>query len=165
MRTSRRLLLVAVLAALVGMLAASTAIGADQVIDSPDSPRFFFFGGVPEEYPAGAAFHVWHGWAIEPGKFGVPPSDYDFHLFVDGYQQVPEIGCIDGEAADSPCRAFLYDFPDGLPPGTHELVGVWIAPCGAFVGSFNPWNSCVDQAEPMAHPNLIKTFEVTFTAP
>lgn len=163
MRRSARLFLIAAVVGLSGLLAGSVASGSQATIDRPDSERFSFFGGAPEQFQAGEPFHISHGWAVNK-ELGVPKNEYSFHLFVDGHQEPPDfIGCIDepAPAGSTECRAFLYDFPDGLSEGTHEFVGVWIAPCGAFLP---PWQSCVDPKAPMAHPDLVRSFTVEFVA-
>ena len=168
MRRTKTMILIGVIAAF-GLTFGPAALGSNHVIAEPDSERLNFFPELPSEYPADTAFHIRHGWGVVPGELGVALKDYNFHLFVDGYQETPDfVGCIDATQGESPpsppCRSFLYDFPEGLSEGTYEFTGVWIAPCGAFLDAqFNTWNSCVDPTEPMTHPNLVRSFHVTFT--
>ncbi len=153
---------------LSGYLLHQLRAGPKKVIDRPDSERFNFFRSIPEEFLANEPFHISHGFLVDQRAIaGVSHKDYSFHLFVNGFQEAPDfIGCLD-EPAPEPsqkCRGFLYDFADGLPVGTYEFVGVWIAPCGEFLTSrFSRWESCVDPTEPMTHPNNWRSFEVTFT--
>ena len=87
-----------------------------------------FFGPQDPDVPAaGEPFHVKHGWLLDLGGSSRSLGWSDFRLLVDGVEQPSLLIVTMDESEDSlrVSRAFLTNFPDGLPSGTYEFTGVW----------------------------------------
>ncbi len=149
----RRATLTLAIALIGGLLMASPASSAPSG-DPPDTPRINFFTGAPDQFAAGEPFHVQHGWFPQKGQ---SPGDMHFYLFVDGEQVEPDtIGCFGG--ATPPCRGHLFDFSEGLAPGEHEFIAMWVAPCEVW----NEYSNCVKDDAQMTHPDLVKRETIEF---
>ncbi|MGD8814498.1 MAG: hypothetical protein PVI78_08480 [Anaerolineales bacterium] len=90
--------------------------------------RLSILGGGSMDFPAGEAFHIFHGWA------GVPVGMAGFSLYLDGAPISPEFRRIDPAAGGIPAVRWGYNFPDGLT-GEHEFIGIWELRCTYAVRS------------------------------
>lgn len=151
MKRATTLLAAALLFGLVGVAPATSAPSNDL----PDSPRINFVSGSPDRFAAWQPFHVRHGWAPEKGD---SPGDLHFFLFVDGEQVAPDlIGCLDGQTP--PCRTHVFEFPEGLEPGDHEFIAMWMAPCEVW----SQYTSCVKDGAQMTHPDFVINQTIEFS--
>jgi hypothetical protein len=85
--------------------------------------------GTPSEFPAGAPFHISHGWLLDPGEG--PPGRFDFDLEVDGVLRDEDFvsRTVDRSGvSESLLWIWVHNFPDGMT-GTHTFTGRWLAPC------------------------------------
>lgn len=152
-------LMVAAVMALV--LAAPAA--ATSPHNQPVGERINVLAGTPTQYPAGAPFHIGHGWPIggtnaDPGEPLQPKQAgiYDFWLEVDGVRHqedyVIRVAYFD-EPAGLPeadfrlFRIWTHNFPDGMT-GTHTFTGHWISPCWQAVVRFGYPGPCRNPNEP-----------------
>jgi hypothetical protein len=109
------------------VVAAPAAAGPQERVGSRINVLF----GNPTTYPAGQPFHVAHGWSIDPqqGLLG----KWNFALEVDGVPMrsdfVERNWFEDPEFGRLTTRFWVYNFPSGLPGGTHTLTGRWQGPC------------------------------------
>ena len=81
------------------------------------------------EFQAGAAFHILHGW-IQPSTddaIGI----FSFTLDMDGNPLNPDTKWFYSESGDPDLltRLWVFNFPQGMPAGTHTFTGHWFAPC------------------------------------
>ncbi len=108
-----------VLAVLLFVALAVPAVAGHSVGD-----RLSLFGGtVP---PAGAAFHVAHGFEFTPGGDD-DPGRWDFVLLVDGVPVADTGKEVIREGSMIDARR-LYNFPDGLT-GVRHFEGFWYQSC------------------------------------
>ena len=73
-------------------------------------------------------FHVFHGsYTLLPNELPAFGKT-DFTLEIDGVEQNGRFVnyVVDGALI----HGHLYNFPDGLPAGTYNFKGTWVAPCG-----------------------------------
>lgn len=97
----------------------------------PVGERFHVWFGTPTTFPAGAPFYIEHGWVDD---VGIPQKgNFGFTVTVDGVLY---------DKADYKVRInnggiityeWGYNFPAGLPAGTHVFVGHWWVPCKYYV--------------------------------
>jgi hypothetical protein len=87
-----------------------------------------FYG--PDEFPAGAPFHIQHGWfGMRPWDDPTPVGIYGFELEIDGIYRKPDYIWTGYNAEyDLIPRVSVYNFPDGMN-GIHTFTGYWIATC------------------------------------
>lgn len=126
----RRVGLIAVLAACVALLAppasaAPQAAAGDQLwlLDS-------CFTGVIDPQPADTAFHVLHGWSVNPADSD-DIGQFRFDLSIDGEEYKGKLiveTTKDPDALGMMSRRYLYNFPDGLSAGTYTFHAVWSVP-------------------------------------
>ncbi|MGI9584975.1 MAG: hypothetical protein ACR2N7_05235 [Acidimicrobiia bacterium] len=167
MRRLSRVLLLSVFVIVIGLVVIPTALST-QVAEIPEyDDQVSGWPAAPEAQwvPVDTPFYLLHGWANVDGTY--PRGSYSVHMFLDGVELEPTfVGCVGLEPEPGThCRNFLWDFPDGIETeGTYELVGVWMAPCGAMsVDGQYPTSplsdfeieSCVDDSKSMAHPDLV----------
>jgi hypothetical protein len=88
------------------------------------------------EFPAGAPFHIHHGWSgMRPWDNPTPVGIWGFELEIDGIYQRPDYIWTGYNAEyDIIPRVSVYNFPDGMT-GTHTFTGHWIMPCKEAVES------------------------------
>lgn len=145
------------------ILAAALAIVAALVFALPTAagsrdrigPRINVLRGTPTTYPAGAPFRIEHGWSsclaasdlLANGRLG-------FDLDVDGVEREPSFVDVSrlrkedtGLACDVLNRSTVYNFPNGLPAGSHTFRGHWIGPCKPLVGDDQYDAICANPAE------------------
>jgi len=118
-------LILPVLVCLVALLAATTAAAAERPQPIGDRIRI---RDAAIEFPAGAPFHIMHGWvqSSEDGAIGV----FDFALEVDGALRRVDhrlFSAVSGDP-DTLSRLWLYNSPAGMT-GMHTFTGHWYAPC------------------------------------
>lgn len=85
--------------------------------------------GTPSEFPAGAPFHISHGWWLDPGEG--PQGRFDFELEVDGVLRDEDFVSWTVDHSRDPQFlgvGWVHNFPDGMT-GTHTFIGHWFAPC------------------------------------
>jgi hypothetical protein len=90
----------------------------------------------PNEFPAGAPFHMHHGWyGARPWDDPTPVGIWGFELEIDGIYQKPDYiwTGYNAEYEYIP-RVSVYNFPDGMN-GIHTFTGYWIMPCQDAVES------------------------------
>lgn len=136
MRAHALRILPIVLAALLGALVAATAgTAADSKQRVGD--RVSLLGGRHQTFPAGAPFHVAHGWGLVPDRTDADAlGKAGFSLELDGSQRRADF--VDKHHETSPAlglllwRAWVHNFPDGLT-GTHTFTGRWFGACERLV--------------------------------
>ena len=79
----------------------------------------------PDTYPAGAPFHIQHGWLTAPKD--APPGNFDFQLEMDGVYQSHDFYSVVG-GQDALSITWLFNYPDGMS-GVRTFTGHWFAPC------------------------------------
>ncbi len=93
------------------------------------------------EFPAGAPFHIRHGWIqySTDDAIGV----FDFALDVDGVPQPETFKWFYAESGNPDIlnRIWVYNFPDGMT-GTHTFTGHWFAPCQYAVNELGYAGPC-----------------------
>jgi hypothetical protein len=111
--------------------------------------------GSPTSVPAGAPFHIRHGWGLgateHPEQIGI----FSFQLDVDGVPRDADYVVRETEPApvtayDYPLltRAWVHNFPEGMT-GTHTFTGHWITPCGVAVEELGYPGPCRTANEPV----------------
>jgi hypothetical protein len=144
------------------------ALPAPAAADSPNKredvgERINVLAGTPTEYPAGAPFHIGHGWPIggteaDPGEPLQPKQAgiYDFRLEIDGVlhqaDYVIRVAFFDDpaplkDAAFRLFRIWVHEFPDGMT-GTHTFTGHWYSPCWQAVERFGYPGPCPNPNAP-----------------
>ncbi|MGI9585184.1 MAG: hypothetical protein ACR2N7_06290, partial [Acidimicrobiia bacterium] len=114
---------------------------AKQSVELPDyEDRLSMWPDAPEvQYmEIDTPFYAIHSWGDVTDKY--PRNRYTIRLFMDGAELAPTfVGCVEGIGEPAPrthCRDHLWDFSDGIAePGEHELVAMWMAPCGAMAAN------------------------------
>jgi hypothetical protein len=131
----------------------------------PVGARISVILGTPTVFPAGAPFHIQHGW----GQGAIaPPSQtglWRFALDVDGVPRAPDYFFETTTAPPDTSFAYpvlgrfwVFNFPDGMT-GTHTVTGFWIGPCAQAV-QYNGYPG------PCSTPNaevIVETHAVTVT--
>lgn len=83
--------------------------------------------GAEIEFPAGAPFHIAHGWAQLPNE--EPLGLFRFTLDVDGVQVKRDfLEKIDQDDPGDSIWFWVYNFPEGMT-GTHTFSCHWYGPC------------------------------------
>jgi hypothetical protein len=133
----------------------------------PVGQRINVLVGFPNTFPAGASFHIGHGWGIGATDLPEQAGIYSFRLDVDG---VPRDEDFVLRTADPPAetgfpypllnRGWLFNFPAGLT-GMHTFTGHWITPCGVAVEFFGYPSPCRTPNEPV--DAFSRSLTVTFT--
>jgi hypothetical protein len=95
--------------------------------------RINVFLGSPTEFLAGEPFHVAQGWLLTPDSTDYDAlGKYSFTLEVDG--QPVGVDFVERSSDDgNMSRFWVFNFPAGLPAGTHTFVGRWWGPCQPLV--------------------------------
>jgi len=144
-------------------------LSAPAAADSPNTrptvgERINVLAGTPTEYPAGAPFHIGHGWPIggteaDPGEPLQPKQAgiYAFTLEIDGVPRqatyILRVAFFDDpaplpEAAFRLFRIWVYEFPQGMT-GTHTFTGHWYSPCSQAVARFGYAGPCPNPNAPV----------------
>lgn len=141
----------------VSLLAISTPAMAGPM--APVGDRISMYGW-PTEFAAGAPFNIRHGWVQSSTDEGI--GVFDFRLDVDGVPQPLSYRWFYSESGnpDSLYRIFVYNFPDGLPAGSHTFTGHWIAPCQYAVDFLEYTGTCTTPNAPVE--TYSRTHTVTF---
>ena len=110
----------------------------------------------PTTFPAGAAFHIRHGWIISSDTDGV--GIFDFELEVDGVLRNEDFVLRSTQSGDPDLllRFWVHNFPDGMT-GVHTFTGHWFVPCQPTSGSCATPNAKVEV--------LTSSVTVTFVTP
>jgi hypothetical protein len=127
---------IAVWVALIAATSLSLPAAAANVRTTGDQVSLF---GCPD-VPADTPFHVLHGHRFDPNETDAV-GRWTFELMVDGVllpvSHVRVVEAIEPPGGPSPsdsgsflARGYVYNFPDGLGVGTHDLHGVWTEPDG-----------------------------------
>ena len=80
-----------------------------------------------ETYPAGTAFHIWHGFVFEDSDIGY--GRYEFALAVDGIPRAANFFDVEVLDRGTVSKVWVFNFPAGLT-GIHTFEGQWITPNG-----------------------------------
>ena len=170
----RRILIVAVLASVFGLLMSSAALSSSKPVFEtytlPDSTEFRTWPGNEANLmiEEGQPFYFIGGFEEVPA--GYNPQDFQVQMFMDGVQIEPtHVGCSVEEAPKAgDCRGttHVFDFPEGMEPDFYELFFAYVAPCGVwpdFVWINWSITSCLDDKQLITHPeaNGRKTLTVT----
>jgi hypothetical protein len=137
----RYIALLAVLATAVIALPAAAAekerIGA----------RLALFPAAPATFAANQPFHIAHGWLVTPDSAGQNAiGKYDFVLEVDGRSIDPDF--VERVSTDGQLRrSWVFNFPAGLPAGTHTFAAAWSGPCQGLVDSGLHTGTCANPTE------------------
>ena len=121
--------------------------------------RIFILFNLPDPFPANTPFHVEHGFGQINPKDDGPVSGYLFTLDVDGAEVPRPIRVTsvskgpNGEVWQR--MTWIYDFPNGLPAGSHVLRGKWFIPCALTDGPCDRPNERVSDLTQM--PTVIFT--------
>jgi hypothetical protein len=114
----------------------------------PVGQRINVFSGSPQTFPAGAPFHINHGWALGVTAHPEENGLFGFSLAVDGVQRDADGVLRSTDPApvtsyDYPelNRSWVFDFPDGMT-GTHTFTGSWTAPCDIAVSQLGYPGPC-----------------------
>ena len=153
----RKTLLVTILLMLALLVIAFPAT-ANNLITVGD--RIDLFSGHPDEFEAGAPFHIHHGWmGMRPWDTPIPVGLCGFELEIDGIYRKPDyIWTGYNKEYDLIPRVSVYNFPDGMT-GTHTFTGHWILPCEAAVEGGSYSGPCRTPNEKI----VVLTMELTVT--
>ena len=112
--------------------------------------------GTPTTFTAGAPFHIAHGWVAIDTTVSSAVGKFSFSLQVDGVYRSESFVERTVEPNGTVDRFFVFNFPSGLPAGSHTFIGHWLAPCYAVSGctTVNP-NTVVEAFQ--------RTLTVTFS--
>ena len=117
-----------------GLLAVGVVpIPATATTQQPVGPAINLLLGEPTTFPAGAPFHLKHGWGLGPSDDAI--GKFSFALEVDGSFRTEDFvlrTVITGDP-DVLSRIWVFNFPSGMT-GTHTFVGHWLTPCYATAG-------------------------------
>ncbi len=94
------------------------------------------------EFSADTPFNIRHGW-MQPDTddaIGI----FDFTLDVDGAAQPETFKWFYPESGDPEIlyRIWVFNFPEGMAPGTHTFTGHWFAPCQYAVDNLSYPGPC-----------------------
>jgi len=151
---------------LLGM-AALLAFAVPAAADSKEriGERINVLLGTPTSYPANTPFHVAHGWILfDPGA--TPPEAVGkWFSTLDLDNQPVDVSFVERFVADDGTlsRFWVFNFPTGLPAGTHLFTARWWGPCEGLINAgFDPGGPCMQQNELRA-ANGAATLLVEFT--
>ena len=140
--------------ALLSMATPATAAPKEPVGD-----RIGVYYGGSMEFPAGAPFHILHGWILSSA--GDANGIYDFELEVDGVPRKKDFKMFWIESGDPDIlqRRWVHNFPNGMT-GTHTFTGHWFSPCQPAVDNGIYPGPCATPNEKVE--TLTQTLTVTF---
>jgi len=144
---------------LLALLTVTSPAAADQKVRVGEKIDVFI--GEPTTFPAGAPFHIAHGWIMLDSNWdglGI----WDFQLEVDGVLWKEDFveRSIESGDPDLHNRIWVFNFPEGLT-GTHTFTGHWLGPCQVLVDDGTVPGPCSypnDKVEARVSP-LTVTFE------
>ena len=139
------------------LLAMATSAAATS--KEPVGDRIIVFGGGSTTFPAGAPFHIRHGWVNDSNTDGI--GIFDFELEIDGVLREEDFVMRSAESGDPDIliRFWVHNFPNGMT-GTHTFTGHWLGPCQPLVDmGFIPGPCTKPNAKVEA---LSRTLTVTF---
>jgi hypothetical protein len=115
--------------------------------------------------PAGAPFHVAHGWLFDPTESvpARPIGRFGFELEIDGVPQTADFVQRERDTSTIPVTntvRWVFNYPAGLT-GTHTFTGYWLAPCQYGVDTGSIPGPCANPREIVVVSTLSHT--VTFT--
>jgi hypothetical protein len=117
-----------------GMLAAAIALSApaDAAPERATGIQVNLFDC--PDFDANTAFHVKHGHLLDPSE-DEALGRWTFELMVDGallpLSRIRVVEAIEPSDGVFLSRTYLYNFPEGLDSGEHELRGFWSGPDGS----------------------------------
>lgn len=126
----RRIGLLAALAACVALAASPASAAAPAPVGDQLSLLACLDSGSIDPQPANTAFHVLHGWGLNPGEIE-DLGQYRFDLSINGEDYRGKLiveTTKDPDAPSTMSRRYLYNFPDGLSAGTYTFHAVWSVP-------------------------------------
>jgi hypothetical protein len=126
----------------VALIALPGAGMAQQVTTT--GPAFNIFTGHPTDYAAGASFHFLLGWDRIPPETTDAIGKFSWSLDVDGVQRGPDFHVYGPSPLDPAtlARAWVWNFPNGLPAGVHTFVARGFTPCYFAVASLGYAGTC-----------------------
>lgn len=140
---------------MLALLVAPTPAMAGEKVPVGDRINIFNSGAI--DFPAGAPFHIAHGWLLDSNTDAI--GVYDFKLEVDGTLLKKE-DFVDRMVTSGDPDTFLlswtFNFPNGMT-GTHTFTGHWLGPCQGGVGPCSSPNEKVELR--------VSTMIVTFISP
>jgi hypothetical protein len=86
-----------------------------------------YVGGSPQTFPAGAPFHIRHGWQPDPTE-GWPIGLFSFELEIDGQPVEADFVLTYRDDESRLVRQWVHNFRGGMT-GDHVFTGHWLAPC------------------------------------
>jgi hypothetical protein len=97
--------------------------------------RIDIYSGTPTVYAADTPFHIYHTWwAWSP--IDTPIGLYDFQLELDGVFIEEDFVARFVDSSELPLSHYLnwvFNFPNGLPEGTHTFTGHWFSSCKVLI--------------------------------
>ena len=129
MKTSKKLLIATIMVlSLLLILAAPVLADPHGVVGD----RINILAGTPLEYPAGERFHIYHASGTDTSL--VAAGHMGFALQVDGNYVEPDFDYHFSTSArdGNPTTVFsgsTFNFPEGLPAGSHTFSGHWYTSC------------------------------------
>lgn len=153
-------ILISIVIMLALLVVPTPAIAGEKV---PVGDRINIFNSGAMDFPAGAPFHIAHGWVLNSNTDAI--GVYDFKLEVDGTLLKKEAfvdRTLTGGDFDEFAKLWTFNFPNGMT-GTHTFTGHWFGPCqplvdaGAYPGPCSSLNQKVE--------SRVSTLTVTFINP
>jgi hypothetical protein len=137
MKTSRRIILITVIALAILLILATPAMADPRMLVCYGDPdcRINVLQGTPEAYPAGEPFFIIHNVYVYTGVVPVANGLSGFALEVDGVYVEPSWNFKGGGGwpADPPpnfvASGSAFNFPQGLSAGEHTFIGHWYVAC------------------------------------
>jgi hypothetical protein len=147
------------------VLALAIALPASAAPPAPVGTQINILIGTPAAVPAGAPFHIAHGWLFDPTEPvpARPIGRFGFELEIDGVSQTPDFVQRERDASTTPASntvRWVFNYPAGLT-GTHTFTGYWLAPCQYAVDAGYIPGPCAKANEVVVASTLSHT--VTFT--
>jgi hypothetical protein len=143
-----------VLTVVLSVVTLASTAQAQQITTT--GPAFNIFTGNPTTFAAGAPFHFLLGWEqLSTDAIG----KFSWSLDVDGTPRAPDFHQFGPSPVDpnTQVRAWFWNFPDGMPAGTHTFTAHGFTPCYLAVASFGYTGTCSNPNEVVEATTLSMT--------